>query len=106
MAWLHYGMISTGQREQRFLQISRVSRNGFADDLWKDICFQWHRERVAVSAKVYFLGRSALPVPLWLVTTFYMYLQLTPASGEPGAGEGAVIDRACMVCFPALAWYI
>src|SRR4051794_13552051 len=80
MTWLRSGMISTGQREQRFPQISRVSRNGFTDDLRKDICFQWHRECAAVSAKVYFLGRRAVLMPLRLATTFRTYLQLTPLS--------------------------
>src|SRR3954470_10916746 len=47
---------------------------------------------------VTFLGRWALSMPLWLVTTFYTYLQLTPPSPLPsGSGRckpcvGALLD--------------
>jgi hypothetical protein len=60
-----------------------MSRNGFPDDIWKDAHFQWHTERVAASAKVYFPGQHAIR----LVTTFYTYLQLTPNS------TGEIVNR-------------
>jgi hypothetical protein len=63
----------------RFQSTTKVSRNGFADDRWKDARFQWYRKCAAASAKVYFLGHRSTSAPIRLVTTFRTYLQLTPS---------------------------
>jgi hypothetical protein len=68
----------------RFQSTTKVSRNGFADDRWKDARFQWYRKCAAASAKVYFLGHRSTSAPIRLVTTFRTYLQLTPLCSTEG----------------------